>query len=681
MTAISRLACSRPERSLGCCVGRWLGAALLLFVLPLASAQDAVSLRVDRISHPLILLEELRLDFVAGGGARLSIERARFGGQRLRRLRLECGIASLSAEHVSCRDGRLWVGGARRALELELRVDLVRRTVDVAIDDGGGIRLRASLGSDGSLTAQVGRLDLGAVAAWLPALQVWQAGGVFSGELRFRKVASSGQFTLRGELADGRFGTADGLRAAEKLVANVAIAARFHDGAWSWSADAEWRAGAAYWHPFYIEAGPVLRAEGRLDDRRLEVAIASLAVEGVRQLAFSARVDLAEFKLRSAALSLADADLAVIGPRWLAPSLAPADGERLHFSGSLSAGLRFDEGMLTGLDLVLDAATLGLAERDRGELLHFGPVSGHLPWQRGRRSQAHFDVDGGRWQGLALGAFALGLRLDDDQLQFDRIRIPVLDGALELDGLKLRRDAGAWEGSGAVVLEPISMSQLTAALGLPEMRGVLAASMPGLRLRPGEIALDGALVISVFGGYLQATGLRVREAFGVASHLSADVELRHLDLGLLTETFSFGSMTGYIDADIRGLELANWQPVRFDARIASSAGSYPRRISQRAVQNIGALGGTGGMTALQRGLFGLFDTFGYSEIGFRCVLDRDVCLMDGIDGQRADGGFVIVRGGGVPALDVIGYNRHVAWRELIARLRRVLAENVAPVVH
>ena len=41
-----------------------------------------------------------------------------------------------------------------------------------------------------------------------------------------------------------------------------------------------------------------------------------------------------------------------------------------------------------------------------------------------------------------------------------------------------------------------------------------AALIPGLRVSPGEIALDGALVISVFDGYLHATGLRLREPYG-----------------------------------------------------------------------------------------------------------------------------------------------------------------------
>jgi hypothetical protein len=231
------------------------------------------------------------------------------------------------------------------------------------------------------------------------------------------------------------------------------------------------------------------------------------------------------------------------------------------------------------------------------------------------------------------------------------------------------------------VIEPVSMRLLTEAVGLPPMNGVLSASIPALSVRPGEITLDGALVVSVFDGYVQATSLSVREPFGVASHLSADLEARHIDLAQLTKTFSFGSITGFADADVRGLELVRWLPTRFDARIASSPGRYPRRISQRAVQNISALGGAGAMAAIQRSLIGLFDTFGYAEIGFRCALDMNVCTAGGVEGaDRADGGFTIVRGGGVPAVDVIGYNRRIDWKELVDRLQRVTAGNAPPEV-
>jgi hypothetical protein len=212
------------------------------------------------------------------------------------------------------------------------------------------------------------------------------------------------------------------------------------------------------------------------------------------------------------------------------------------------------------------------------------------------------------------------------------------------------------------------------------MSGVLSASLPGLRVSPGELALDGALVISVFDGNLRAVNLRVIEPFGVAAHLYGDVEARNIDLAQLTHTFAFGSVTGFIDADIHGLELSRWRPARFDAQIRSSPGRYPRRISQRAVQNISALGGPGAGLAIQRGFLGFFESFGYSEIGLSCRLSNGVCLMGGLPGQTANDGFVIIRGGGIPALNVIGYNRRVDWDELLTRVQRAIDSNVTPII-
>ncbi|NMG55493.1 hypothetical protein [Aromatoleum aromaticum] len=438
-----------------------------------------------------------------------------------------------------------------------------------------------------------------------------------------------------------------------------------------------WNAGEAYLHPLYLVAGPVIEAAGRLEADVLTVARARLELEGVRTIAATAEIGLQPVAVRSLAFSLADADLAVVGPRYLAPAFAPAATDRLHFSGHVSAAATVEEGVPTTVDLAFDEAGFSLSDKE----LSFGPLTGVVPWRAEARTEARLAVAGGRWQKLGLGAFELVAQLDGQRVDVGRVAIPVLDGALVLERLALVRDATGWHGRGAAVVEPISMALLAEAAGLPAMSGVLSASLPGLRVAPGEISLDGALVISVFGGYLQATRLQLFEPFGVASHLYADVQARHLDLGQLTEAFSFGSVSGFVDADVLGLELAGWQPVRFDARVVSSPGSYPRRISQRAVQNISALGGPGAVAALQRGLLGVFETFGYREIGISCVLRNGVCRMGGLDDPGAPGdGYYIVRGGGVPALNVIGYNRRVDWNELIDRLQRVIASNAPPVI-
>ena len=89
--------------------------------------------------------------------------------------------------------------------------------------------------------------------------------------------------------------------------------------------------------------------------------------------------------------------------------------------------------------------------------------------------------------------------------------------------------------------------------------------------------------------------------FGLEIEAGAEVELDQLDLGQVTEAFSFGLITGRLDGYVRDLRMIDWEPVAFDARLLTSPGNRGRRrISQRAVDNIAALGG-GGAAALSSG--------------------------------------------------------------------------------
>ena len=688
--------CSRPEvsRSPGrrapafACALAVALLALLCAPLP-AQAIERLRLRVADVVNPAFALHDIEAEFDAGSGtAVVSVGRARAGARRVRDVRLRCGRAALSFEGLTCHDAELRVAGKRMPAVLDLEMNLRSGRTHLAATLGQGGRVDVLHDDDGSVRAALaevpaeGLLDL--LQSWSPeiarAARDFKPVGQASGEIDWTRAgAGASRLGARLRLAGAGFGTADGLRAAENIDLALAVDARQSGDTWHWQTNVDWQQGAAYLHPLYLEAGPKLSARGQLAGKQVRVEHAELALEGVRRLSATATANLDALDGASIALALDGADLALIGPRWIAPLLAPASADRLRFAGHISGALRLRQGRVQAVEGVFEDAGVSLGGAENGAGVALGPVAGKVSWAPGVRSRARLEVGGGRWEKLTLGPFVIDAELADDAVQFARTSIPVLDGALVLDGLSLSRGQSGWQGSGSVVIEPVSMPALTAALELPPMSGVLSASLPGLRVSPGEIALDGALVISVFDGYLHATGLRLREPFGVASHLSADIEARHIDLAQLTETFSFGSITGFVDADVRGLELARWRPVGFDARIVSSPGDYGRRISQRAVENIGALGGAGAMAAIQRSLLRVFDTFGYSELGLHCRLARGVCLMDGIEGgARADGGFVIVRGGGVPALDVIGYNRRVDWDELVNRLQRVIAENVSP---
>ena len=109
---------------------------------------------------------------------------------------------------------------------------------------------------------------------------------------------------------------------------------------------------------------------------------------------------------------------------------------------------------------------------------------------------------------------------------------------------------------------------------------------------------------------------------------------RDLDLGLLTQTFEVGSITGKLEVDVLGLELFGWSPTAFNARLATPKGDKSRhRISAKAVSSLSNVGGGGGgvVQALQSGVLRFFDEYSYDKLGITCRLVGDVCEMSGIE--------------------------------------------------
>ena len=56
-----------------------------------------------------------------------------------------------------------------------------------------------------------------------------------------------------------------------------------------------------------------------------------------------------------------DADLAVIGPRWLAPLLAPASADRMRFAGHMSGALRLQQGRVQAIEGMFADAGFSIA--------------------------------------------------------------------------------------------------------------------------------------------------------------------------------------------------------------------------------------------------------------------------------------------------------------------------------
>lgn len=658
------------------------GAALALAaLLPAASGAQSVSLTLATLEAPGFHAEDMKIALadLRGGPATISIGRITLAGREWRKLAGRCASLTLEREGVACERGELVLPGAKDArVPFGFRWRSAGGALEATIEPAQGELWRVDTRRvDG---ARVTRLmlqgaDMGRIVPFVPALAGWQLGGRVAGEAVFEQLKGTARLRANLALREVRFADAAGTRAGEKIDGRLEVDASSEGPAWDWHIATAWEKGEAYVAPIYLASpGITLEASGRIEGSRLEVATLEVDAPSLGRLRARGRADLAARQVIAASFAADELDLARVAPALIAPVLDSMAGPKLVWSGraALSGEVR---------DNALVAAQLSLADVSLGEAggrYALEGINATLPWRADARTEARIDIGRAQWGQLPLGPIALPLELRGRTLRLAETRIPVLDGEIVLEDVSYAQEAGRTSWRAAVAVTPVSMERLSAALGWPRMSGIFSASIPGIRQDGSTIALDGALVVQVFDGFASVTDLRLIEPFGRTPRLYADVELRNLDLEMLTQTFSFGSISGRIDGDLKGLELAGARPLRFDARIESSPGRYRKRISQRAVQNISALGGAGAAAAIQRSVLRVFEEFSYGKLGMTCRLRGGVCEMGGV--ENAPNGYVLVKGAGVPSINVIGYNRRVDWDELLARLKRITETNTKPVI-
>ncbi|MEW5889361.1 MAG: hypothetical protein AB1768_09970 [Pseudomonadota bacterium] len=667
MTGICPPACSRPER-------RLLGAAALILLgagAPLAAPD--ISLHIESLSHPLFSASGLTLRLASvgrEGPAELRIARLRAADLEFRDVKLRCTALHWSAARFDCPSGELIAAGPHQeTLSLRFSYAPQARSLEVILQPtpGESWAVRATpRGADIALrNAELRRLH-----RFLPALADAGVSGRVDGYASWRDAGGNAAMKADLSLTRLSFSDAAGEHAGEKITGRVVAEARQRGSGWQWRTELRWDAGEAYLKPFYLASGGHrLEASGRLEPQRLTVAAGRLELAGIGAATLSGEWDRSASRLVRGRCDTDEIDLARAAPVFLKPLLEQRALPGVTLAGRLRAVVTWEGEGLSRLDLRLSGVSL----TESGGRFGLRGVTADIPWRRDQATQAEVRVAGGNFGRVPLGAFSLPLRMHGLAFDVPKAEIPFLDGAVLIEGLHVARRGGEWAGRVGGALYPVSMRRLTEALGLPSMAGSMSASIPSVRYGGSTLWLDGALIIQVFDGYVAVDNLRVVDPLGSVPRLHADAEARHIDLGQLTETFSFGSITGYVDATVRGLELIGRWPESFSARIESSPGDYRKRISQRAVQNISALGGAGGAAAIQRSFLRFFEEFGYSKLGLSCVLQAGVCEMGGV--EPAPQGYVIVKGGGVPAISVIGYNRRVDWDELVARLQRITAGN------
>jgi len=476
-------------------------------------------------------------------------------------------------------------------------------------------------------------------------------------------------------LKGGSFSDEAGLHAAEKLSGAVTIALKRAALGWQWQTTVDWQTGEVYWQPFYVESGGhALQAMGTLRDDVFEVKQAHIKINRVGEMDVDGALRLSDFKLLDLNAKLPKLNLGAAYPLLFKPMLGNTAFNNATIDGSAALQLKVKNTELQSFNLQLNAVDVV----DINNKFAFYQLNANIPWSYDAANPVSLSYARGSLLNLPLGKTNINAEANRYSITAPNIRLPILDGALSLSNVSAARLHNQWFWHLSAELEPISMEDFSTQLKLPRMQGKASAQIPLVTYNGGLLTTDGSVVLNVFDGTATVTKLTMHTPLGIAPKLNADIALRNLELGALTRTFSFGAIEGKLDGDIKGLELQNWKPVAFDARIQSSPGKYPKKISQRAVENISALGGGGAAAAVQRSFLRFFEQFNYGKMGLSCRLRNDVCEMGGVESTAH--GYIIVKGSGIPAITVMGYNQTVGWSELVARIERVIDGNSKAVV-
>lgn len=653
----------------------WSAHGIELRILPDDGSGDiAASVRVERLllPEPVGELREvtLRCDAVVVTGSGYRCERGR---ALARRSPLDPYAFSLAGSYRPA-DGRLvlespdlpWQG-----MTLRVSAELADGGWTAAVDgaDLDAATLYGALAATASMVATASAVPELEIAAGTAGFRL-RAGGDDGGASRI-----AGTLTLQ----DLSLANASGTLAAEGLAVTLEAHARIPEsgGRLDYTATLGADAGEAYVEPAYFDlsASPLtLESTGGLDLAGGLVRIDSFVLDHRHVLAASGKAVLRreeELAVARADVEITEAVFPGVYTTYLQGFLTGTPLAKLETRGRVSGRVTLDDGSISAIDLALDDVHADDAE---GRLAIYG-ARGNVAWDGGPDAaprSSRLTWGGGFVYNAGFGAGAAAFSSTPDRITLqETLRVPVLDGALVVETFAARGLSGdepAVEFDAR--LEPVSLAGITTALGWPALPGKLSGELPLLSVSEGAVTLGGSLVARVFDGTARISGLRIEQPFGANRRTSGEVTLDNLDLALVTDVFTFGRITGRLDGAIRGLEMLQGRPIAFDARFYTPADDdSPHRISRRALSNISEIAGSG-TAALSAGFLSLFDKFRYDSLGIRCVLEGDVCNMSGV--QPAQQGYYLVKGSGLPRIDVIGHSREVNWPRLVAQIAEAL---------
>lgn len=537
-----------------------------------------------------------------------------------------------------------WLAGDGLTLKGQWRID-PRAILSVAME-------RQQIRLDGpidDLKLRLQGLPLAPWRRWLGRRLDWtpeRLEGELSGDLRWDGASLSGHVNATGV----GFDTTDGRRAAAGLGFSAQLNSRPD---WRLTLDA--KQGEVLWDELYV----ALPAAGLKLQAAREVA--GWRLEAVESGVFEARLALADGAAPNWRIDASVADLARWHERYLRSYFEARAWTALAPEGSMQFSASGAAAQPRELTLQASLAMLGLAAMSAEGI----ELDAH--WRAAGSGHLKLSSSAAYWSGISIAPWSLAARQNGDDWSLEQpLQLALLGGTASVTQLDLSLAERPWQAQAALRIDDVDLAALMQALGWIALPGRLSADFPGARIEPQSLQLEGGAEVAAFGGRVELGAISIERPLGPAPAIAGGFEFSGLDLAGVTAAFGFGEIEGELDGYVRGLRLLSGKPVAFDAWLASSE-KYrgPKLISQRAVDNLSAVGGGPG-GAMSRSFLRVFERFRYDAIGLGCKLEKGSCLMRGL--ERANGGFLIVRGASLPRITVMGHATRVNWTSLVARL-------------
>ena len=670
-------------------------AALLVYCLP-ASAIERIRLRAAEVEVAGAAVRDIDATLAIASASRSTLTAttgrvtlpatitARIGARigAVQRIELQCRDPAIHEPVFTCPALRIALHTDRLpvlAVQARVRYDTWRAALQISGTGPGisGISPAFSASATGNRWQAHADIPETTLDAWVKLLQPWVAapkGLDFAGKLKVSMQAQGEGAAMQAHadvsLADGGFQNEAYTWIGEKLALTASVKASTGGGDQPvrLEMDVTGEKGQALAGPVMLDfnLNPLhATAQGTWSGQRLRIESLSSTQQDLARATGSADIMLSPFSVIAADLEVSELRFPAAYATYLQLSLATTPFNQLKTTGSAALHLRIADNLPVALDATVKELWLG----DEDRKLEVTGINSDLHWAAGDAAPekpSWLAWESSRGWGIEGAKTRLDFAVHDRNFRLlETARLPFFDGALRINRFAVQNIAQPdMAGEFDAVIDPISLAPVARALGWPEFAGTLSGRIPGLTFRDGALTLQGDVEADVFGGHVVAHNLGVRDLFSDWPKMHADLTARNMDLGLITQVFEIGRITGKLDVDVLGLETFGLTPTTFDMKLATPAGDRSRhRISQRAVQSLSNIGGGGGgvASALQSGFLRFFEEFRYNRIGLACKLRNDVCEMSGAGPAREGTGFYIVKGSGLPRIDIIGNNRRVDW--------------------